>query len=79
MLGKLDDWEALPKPLTRSVLDGAACPNPGCECKAGETPIVFMPKCHPHAGFNAFYFDGILSLRCDECKDAVSQWEIAKT
>lgn len=77
-LGHIDDWEPLPKPLTRGTLDEVGCGNPECDCKPGSTPMILGSRCHPGAGTDAFYFDGILSLRCHECKDAITVIEVAK-
>ena len=79
-LGPLDNWEPLAKPMTRAMLDGTGCANPECQCKseAGTYPIVFAQKCHPGTGTDVFYFDGVATLRCHECKDHVAQFEVAK-
>ena len=77
-LGKLDDWEALPRPATRTIMDNVGCSNPECKCKPGHEPMVIINTCHPGHGFNLFYFDGVLTSRCDECKDVINQYELAR-
>lgn len=79
-LGSLDNWEPLPKPMTRRVLDGVGCQEPGCACKskAGTYPIYWQQNCHPGAGVDVFYFDGTITLRCHECVESICQFEVAK-
>lgn len=79
-LGPLDNWEPLVKPMTRAMLEGVGCQEEGCQCKskAGTYPIYWQQKCHPGAGTDAFYFDGVLTLRCHECVESFCQFEIAR-
>jgi hypothetical protein len=77
-LGRLDDWEPLPRPMTRAILDGQGCSDPDCQCKskAGTYPIYWQQVCHPGAGHDVFYFDGVMTLRCHECMENVAQFEV---
>lgn len=71
-LSHIDDWEPLSKPLTvSSIADNLTD-------KEINLPIIYTSLCCPGNGLVAYYFDGILTLRCRECNEVINQWEVAK-
>ncbi len=52
--------------LTRQQLDEGRCFNPDCACGA-EGSLFLHGKCHPGAGSEVEYNDGVLYFKCNEC------------
>jgi len=69
------DYQPLPRPRRRAELDAIHC---DCGVCAGNEPLYLVQNCHPNAGVDVVYFDGILSTTCVICKLPIGQFEVAK-
>lgn len=62
-------------PLTRVDLDTLVAG--GCPCcgdpYTAESPMDFTAKCHPAASSLASYWDGVVTVRCNECGKVIAK------
>lgn len=67
-------------PLSQDVLDTLTCQIPGCDHNhASGRGLVLLAVCHPEAGLRAVYENGVLTLRCFECREFVLDVQVAST
>lgn len=50
------------------------CTHEGCSCRG---VFVVVPRCHIEEGLHAEYEDGVLTLKCRECKAIVTRVLVA--
>ena len=62
-------------PLSRFNLDEMAA-HMSCPCcgrpHSAENQMGLAPRCHPHAGVNVYYWDGLLTIACAQCNQRVT-------
>ena len=62
-------------PLTRPELEimvATGCQNPGCHHQMHDRGLGWQARCHPSAGLEAHYCDGVLALSCLRCHRPIS-------
>jgi hypothetical protein len=67
-------------PLTRPELDimgTTGCQQPGCHDHLHDRGFWFQARCHPSAGLEAHYCDGVLALLCLRCHRLISSIAVA--
>lgn len=64
-------------PMYRDDLDGMECGNPGCDHTAHDSEMVLASICHPHAGQEVSYRNGVLDVSCNRCGKDVAMIAVA--
>ena len=62
--------------LSRVELDKAQCTVPGCSHQDHDS-LFLNARCHPRQGTEVEYREGILYIRCQVCKEMVTEILVA--
>lgn len=65
------------KPLTANELNGLTCGAPGCTHNDHESGMFLHSRCHPKAGTEVEYRNGVLYVRCNTCKKTTANIAVA--
>ena len=58
-----------------SITSRAEC---GCTHTAADNPLELRSPCHPHAGLDVSYHNGVLTMRCRSCAAFVEHIAVAR-
>ena len=60
--------------MCRKEMDETHCQNPECDC-GGDGPMFINQRCHPNAALEAFWYEGVVYIRCAKCERPIMKFE----